>query len=112
EPLGFHVTQVYGLTETYGHVTECLWHARWDDLPQDERAAIKARTGVLMPFMEDISVHDEKGVPVPRDGQTPGEIAIRGNSVMKGYYKNPKATEEAFQGGFFRSGDVAFQHED
>lgn len=112
EPLGFHVTQVYGLTETYGHVTECLWHARWDDLPQDERAAIKARTGVLMPFMEDITVHDEKGVPVPRDGQTPGEIAIRGNSVMKGYYKNPKATEEAFRGGFFRSGDVAFQHPD
>ncbi|MCV2865392.1 AMP-binding protein [Albidovulum sediminicola] len=112
EPLGFNVTQVYGLTETYGHVTECLWHARWDDLPQEERAAIKARTGVLMPFMEDISVHDEQGNPVPRDGATVGEIAIRGNSVMKGYYRNPKATEEAFKGGFFRSGDIAFQHPD
>ena len=112
EPLGFRVTQVYGLTETYGHVTECLWHDRWDGLPQEERAAIKARTGVLMPFMEDISVHDEKGNPVPRDGQTLGEIAIRGNSVMKGYLKNPKATEEAFRGGFFRSGDIAFQHPD
>ena len=112
EPLGFNVTQVYGLTETYGHVTECIWRAEWDDQPQAERAKIKARTGVLMPFMEDISVHDEKDAPVPRDGQTPGEIAIRGNAVMKGYYKNPEATAEAFRGGFFRSGDIAFQHED
>ncbi|SPH17140.1 Long-chain-fatty-acid--CoA ligase [Defluviimonas aquaemixtae] len=112
EPLGFRVTQVYGLTETYGHVTECLWRAEWDGVPQAERAAIKARTGILMPFMEDISVHDDKGVPVPRDGKTLGEIAIRGNAVMKGYYKNPKATAEAFKGGFFRSGDIAFQHED
>ncbi|MCV2871257.1 AMP-binding protein [Defluviimonas sp. WL0050] len=112
EPLGFRVTQVYGLTETYGHVTECLWHGRWDGLAQAERASIKARTGVLMPFMEDITVHDETGNPVPRDGKTVGEIAIRGNSVMKGYYKNPEATAEAFKGGFFRSGDIAFQHED
>ncbi|MDI3336172.1 AMP-binding protein [Defluviimonas aestuarii] len=112
EPLGFRVTQVYGLTETYGHVTECLWHDRWDGLAQGERASIKARTGVLMPFMEDITVHDETGNPVPRDGKTVGEIAIRGNSVMKGYYKNPEATAEAFKGGFFRSGDIAFQHED
>jgi len=112
EPLGFSVTQVYGLTETYGHVTECVWKAEWDGLPQDERATIKARTGVLMPFMEDIAVHDDNGLPVPRDGQTTGEIAIRGNAVMKGYYRNPKATEEAFRGGYFRSGDVAFQHPD
>ncbi len=112
EPLGFHVTQVYGLTETYGHVTECLWHRDWDGLPQSERAAIKARTGVLMPFMEDILVHDDQGSPVPRDGQTTGEIAIRGNSVMKGYYRNPEATAEAFRGGYFRSGDIAFQHPD
>ncbi|MCW3784097.1 AMP-binding protein [Defluviimonas salinarum] len=112
EPLGFRVTQVYGLTETYGHVTECIWRDDWDALPQEERAAIKARTGVLMPMMEDITVHDEKGHPVPRDGQTVGEIAIRGNAVMKGYYRNPKATAEAFKGGFFRSGDIAFQHED
>ncbi|MDW4548426.1 AMP-binding protein [Defluviimonas sp. D31] len=112
EPLGFRVTQVYGLTETYGHVTECIWRGDWDALPQEERAAIKARTGVLMPMMEDITVHDEKGHPVPRDGQTVGEIAIRGNAVMKGYYRNPKATAEAFKGGFFRSGDIAFQHED
>jgi fatty-acyl-CoA synthase len=112
EPLGFCVTQVYGLTETYGHVTECLWHARWDGLPEADRAAIKARTGVLMPFMEEITVHDAGGRPVPRDGATTGEIAIRGNAVMKGYYKNPEATAEAFRGGFFRSGDIALRHED
>jgi fatty-acyl-CoA synthase len=112
EPLGFNVTQVYGLTETYGHVTETLWRAEWDALPQDERAAIKARTGVLFPMMEDITVHDEQGHPVPRDGRTLGEIAIRGNSVMKGYLKAPEATAEAFKGGWFRSGDIAFQHPD
>jgi fatty-acyl-CoA synthase len=112
EPLGFNVTQVYGLTETFGQVTECVWHAEWDSLPQSERAIIKARTGVLMPFMEDIAVHDDAGRPVPWDGQTTGEIAIRGNAVMKGYYKNPEATAEAFRGGYFRSGDIAFQHPD
>ncbi|WP_347310559.1 AMP-binding protein [Defluviimonas sp. SAOS-178_SWC] len=112
EPLGFHVTQVYGLTETYGHVTECLWRSEWDARPEEERAAIKARTGVPMPMMEDITVHDDQGRPVPRDGVTVGEIAIRGNSVMKGYYRNPEATAEAFRGGFFHSGDIAYQHDD
>ena len=112
EPLGFNVTQVYGLTETYGHVTECLWKSDWDGLPHEERAVIKARTGVLMPFMEDIAVQDDHGHPVPCDGHTTGEIAIRGNAVMKGYYKNPEATAQAFRGGYFRSGDIAFQHAD
>ncbi|MCA0271418.1 MAG: AMP-binding protein [Proteobacteria bacterium] len=112
EPLGFNVTQVYGLTETYGHVTECIWDAGWDGLPEDERAIIKARTGVLMPFMEDIAVHDENGHAVPWDGHSTGEIAVRGNAVMKGYLKNPEATTEAFRGGYFRSGDIAFQHAD
>lgn len=112
EPLGFNVTQVYGLTETYGHVTECVWNADWDGLPETERAIIKARTGVLMPFMEDIAVHDDRGHPQPWDGHSTGEIAIRGNAVMKGYYKNPEATAEAFSGGYFRSGDIAFQHAD
>jgi len=112
EPLGFNVTQVYGLTETYGHVTECLWRADWNSLDQDERSAIKARTGIQMVMMEDIAVHDDTGRPVPRDGTTVGEIAIRGNSVMKGYLKNPEATREAFGGGYFRSGDIAFQHPD
>jgi fatty-acyl-CoA synthase len=112
EPLGFNVTQVYGLTETYGHVTECLWHDDWNALPDEERYAIKARTGVLMPMMEDITVLDPQMSQVPMDGASLGEIMIRGNSVMKGYLKNPKATAEAFQGGYFHSGDIAFQHPD
>lgn len=112
EPLGFNVTQVYGLTETYGHVVECLWQPGWQDLSGDDRTSRKDRTGVLMPMMEDIAVHDATPAPVPRDGATTGEIAIRGNCVMKGYYKNPAATAEAFRGGYFRSGDIAFQHAD
>ncbi|EDM70108.1 AMP-dependent synthetase and ligase [Roseobacter sp. AzwK-3b] len=113
EPLGFQVTQVYGLTETYGHVTECLWQTRWDGLADDDRYAIKARTGVLMPMMEDITAMDpETMIQTPMDGTTQGEIMIRGNAVMKGYLKNPKATEEAFRGGYFHSGDIAVQHPD
>ncbi|PIE13686.1 MAG: acyl-CoA synthetase [Rhodobacterales bacterium] len=113
EPLGFNVTQVYGLTETYGHVTECLWKDEWDELAQDARAAIKARTGVLMPMMEDITVLDPDTMDqVPMDSVTQGEIMIRGHSVMKGYLKNPRATSESFQGGYFHSGDVAVQHPD
>lgn len=112
EPLGFNVTQVYGLTETYGHVTECLWQPAWRGLEGPDRTSRKDRTGVPMPMMEDITVHDDALSPVPRDGATTGEIAIRGNCVMKGYYKNPEATAEAFRGGYFRSGDIAFQHPD
>ncbi len=113
EPLGFNVTQVYGLTETFGHVTECLWKGdQWDNLDQDARAAIKARTGVLMPMMEDITAVDEADRQVPMDGKTQGEIVIRGNAVMKGYLKNPAATAESFAGGWFHSGDIAIQHPD
>ena len=114
EPLGFQVTQVYGLTETYGHVTECLWHAdRWDALNEEDRFAIKARTGIAQPMMEDITVLDpETMAQVPMDAETPGEIMIRGHSVMKGYLKNPDATAEAFKGGYFHSGDIAIQHAD
>ncbi|MBT2129968.1 long-chain-fatty-acid--CoA ligase [Aliiroseovarius lamellibrachiae] len=113
EPLGFNITQVYGLTETYGHVTECLWNGPdWDGLPQAERAAIKARTGVAFPQMEDITVLDDDMQQVDMDGATTGEIMIRGNSVMKGYLKNPDATAEAFQGGYFHSGDIAHQTPD
>ena len=113
EELGFNVTQVYGLTETYGHVTECLWRAEdWDALDQSARAAIKARQGVAMPMMEHITVTDPEVNQTPMDGATQGEIMIRGNSVMKGYFKNPDATAEAFAGGYFHSGDLAIQHPD
>lgn len=112
EPLGFNITHVYGLTETYGPATECTWKSEWDDLVGDERAAKKSRQGVAMPFMEPVAVWDEAGQPVPRDGTTSGEIVFRGNGVMKGYLKNPKATEEAFQNGYFHSGDIALHHGD
>ena len=113
EPLGFNVTQVYGLTETFGHVTECLWRAeKWDDLDPEARAAIKARTGVALPIMEEVTVVDPAGTPVPRDGAALGEIVHRGNAVMKGYYRDPAATEAAFAGGWFHSGDIAFRHPD
>ncbi|MEL7099561.1 MAG: AMP-binding protein [Pseudomonadota bacterium] len=110
EALGFHVTQVYGLTETYGHVTECLWKPEWD--AETDKAAIKARQGVAFPMMEDITVMDASMTHVTRDGTQQGEIMIRGNSVMKGYLKNPDATAEAFEGGYFHSGDIAVQHPD
>jgi len=112
EPLGFNVTQVYGLTETYGPITECTWQDRFDDLPPDERAAVKARTGVGMPFAEEITVLDENMSPVPRDGASLGQIMHRSNVVMKGYYRNPQATAEAFRGGWFHSGDIAYRHPD
>ena len=112
EPLGFNVTQVYGLTETYGPATECLWQPEWDAAQGEARAALKSRTGVAMAMLEGAAVHDSHGVPVPRDAAHLGEIAMRGNLVMKGYYKNPAATAEAFKGGWFRSGDIAYQTPD
>ncbi|KAF0173881.1 MAG: AMP-dependent synthetase and ligase [Rhodobacteraceae bacterium] len=112
EPLGFNVTQVYGLTETYGPATECLWQTEWNHATGDDRAALKARTGVAMAMLDGAEVHDSHGAPVARDAQHLGEIAMRGNMVMKGYYKNAQATAEAFNGGWFRTGDIAFQHSD
>ncbi|MGH1367034.1 MAG: AMP-binding protein [Maritimibacter sp.] len=112
EPLGFHVTQVYGLTEIYGHGTECTWKDEWDARPDEERYQIKARTGVLNADMETVTVMDDTMRQVPQDGETLGEIMARGNVVMKGYLKNPEATKEAFAGGYFHTGDIAFQHPD
>ncbi|WP_283967611.1 AMP-binding protein [Tritonibacter sp. AK171] len=113
ERLGFHVTQVYGLTETYGHVTECLWKGdSWNTLDTAGRAAIKARQGVAFPMMDHITVVDAEMKQIPMTGTDQGQIVMRGNSVMKGYLKNPEATAEAFAGGYFHSGDIAVQHPD
>ncbi|MBT5108706.1 MAG: long-chain-fatty-acid--CoA ligase [Rhodospirillaceae bacterium] len=113
ENQGFHVTHVYGLTETYGPDTVCAWHEEWDELPVIERAALKARQGVAYPLQEGIMVADpDTMTPVPKDGETMGEIMHRGNIVMKGYLKNKTATGEAFSGGWFHSGDLGVWHED
>ena len=108
--LGFDITHVYGLTEVYGPATVCAWHEEWDALPDDQRAAIKARQGVAYPVQESVIVADPTGAPVPRDGATMGEILMRGNITMKGYLKNPAATDEAFAGGWFHTGDLAVWH--
>lgn len=112
EPMGFNVTQVYGLTEVYGPATECTWKPEWEPLQGAERAAIKARQGVAMPIFEHITVMDETMTQIPMDGTSQGEIMMRGNGVMKGYYKNPEATRAAFAGGYFHTGDIAVQHPD
>jgi fatty-acyl-CoA synthase len=110
--MGFNVTQVYGLTETYGHVVESLWNPAWDALPAEEQSSRKARQGIAMPMMDLTTVVDDTGQQITMDGATQGEIVMRGNAVMKGYYKNPEATAKAFSGGFFHSEDIAIQHPD
>jgi fatty-acyl-CoA synthase len=111
EAMGIEVTHVYGLTEVYGPVTVCAWHEEWNSLPLDERARLKSRQGVRYPTLEGVMVADPETLqPVPRDGQTIGEIFMRGNTVMKGYLKNPEATAEAFEGGWFHTGDLAVCH--
>ncbi len=113
ETAGFKVTHLYGLTETYGPATVNAWHDEWNDLPPDERAQINARQGVRYPVLEGLSVRDPETLEeVPRDGETMGEVMFQGNVVMKGYFKNPSATEEAFKGGWFHSGDLGVWHED
>jgi len=110
---GFEVVHLYGLTETYGPAVVNEWHADWDGLDRDARAAKKSRQGVRYTALEDLSVRDPETMePVPADGQTVGEIMFRGNIVMKGYLKNEKATAEAFAGGWFHSGDLAVMHPD
>jgi fatty-acyl-CoA synthase len=110
--MGFNVTQVYGLTETYGHVTECIWNSDWDSLSAEEKADIKARQGVAFPMMEEVTVVDDHMQQVAMNGKIQGEIVMRGNAVMKGYLKNPSATDKAFKGGYFHSEDLALQHPD
>ncbi len=113
ERMGFGVTHVYGLTETYGPAVVCAWHHQWDELELEQRARRKARQGVRYPMLEGLMVGDPETLePVPRDGETIGEILFRGNIVMKGYLKNPTATDEAFAGGWFHSGDLAVWHPD
>ena len=94
-------------------MTICAWHAKWDEQPLAERAQIKSRQGVRYPTLEGVMVADPKTLqPTPRDGETMGEIFMRGNTVMKGYLKNPSATVEAFEGGWFHTGDLAVCHPD
>ncbi|CAN0511054.1 unnamed protein product [Laminaria digitata] len=110
---GITVTHVYGLTEIYGPAMICAWQDEWDDLPLEERAKLQSRQGVPYEVLEDMMVADpETMVPVPRDGETMGEVFTRGNVTMKGYLKNPKATQEAFSGGWFHTGDLGVWHAD
>jgi fatty-acyl-CoA synthase len=111
--LGFDVMHVYGLTETYGHMLQCAWNDEWNNLEQDKQNEIKARQGVIYPNTEAAVVMDPETMkPVPHDGKTMGEIMIRGNIVMKGYYKDKEATEKSMKGGWFHSGDLAVTHPD
>ena len=114
EELGARITHVYGLTETYGPFSVCEWKTEWDGHEPHARAKLKSRQGV--PFytsgVDDLRVVDAAMNDVPADGETPGEIVMRGNNVMKGYYDDPEATAHAVRGGFFHSGDVAVMHAD
>ena len=113
EKMGFSITHVYGLTETYGPATVCAKHAEWDALPLAEQAVLNGRQGVRYPVQEGVAVMDPATMrPVPADGETMGEVMFRGNITMKGYLKNPKATQQAFEGGWFHTGDLAVMHPD
>jgi len=113
EAMGFNVTHVYGLTETYGPCVVCEWQDSWNNQNADGQAKLKARQGVKAPMLEDLKVIDPVSLKeVPSDGESIGEIFIRGNLVMKGYLKNPSTTDEAFDGGWFHSGDLAVRHPD
>jgi len=113
EEMGFELTHVYGLTETYGPAAVCPKQPEWDALDIERRAVLMGRQGLRYVLEEGMAVLDpETMAPVPWDGQTIGEIMFRGNIMMKGYLKNPKATAEAFAGGWFRSGDLAVVHPD
>ena len=111
ESSGFNITHTYGLTETYGPSTVCAWRDEWNEKSIEEQAILKARQGVEYPVLESLSVRNPETMePVPSDGLTMGEVMMRGNNVMKGYLKNNEATEEAFTGGYFHSGDLGVMH--
>jgi len=111
--MGFAVTHLYGLTESFGPSTVCMWQPELDTMPIDARSAFMARQGVNTPMLEEATVRDPATLaPVPADGATMGELMLRGNTVMMGYLKNPAATAEAFAGGWFHTGDLAVQHPD
>ncbi len=112
ERMGFTVVHVYGLTETYGPITFCQFQPQWADLTIEQRAALQARQGVGMVTSGGVRVVDEEMADVPADGQTMGEIVMRGNTVMAGYYLDPEATAEAFRGGWFHSGDLGVMYPD
>jgi fatty-acyl-CoA synthase len=113
EAMGFAVTHLYGLTESYGPSTVCMWQPGLDELPIEQKAAFMARQGVNTPMMEEAAVLNPSTLaPVPADGATMGELMLRGNTIMKGYLKNAGATQEAFEGGWFHTGDLAVQHPD
>ena len=113
EAMGFDVTHLYGLTETYGPSTVCLWQPGLDELPIAEKSAFMSRQGVNTPMLEEAAVLNPATMaPMPADGATMGELMLRGNTVMKGYLKNPAATQEAFAGGWFHTGDLAVMHPD
>ncbi len=113
EGMGFRVTHLYGLTESYGPATLCAWQDEWDGFALTERAQRMARQGVPLPTLADMQVGDpDTGVPVPRDGATLGEVMLRGNTIMKGYLRNPAATEAAFRHDWYHSGDLAVWHAD
>ncbi|MFT5181577.1 MAG: fatty-acyl-CoA synthase [Alphaproteobacteria bacterium] len=110
---GIRVTHVYGLTEIYGPAIICAWQDEWNDLPPDQQAKLQSRQGVPYEVLEDVMVGDPETLePVPRDGETMGEVFTRGNVTMKGYLKNPKATDDAFAGGWFHTGDLGVWHPD
>jgi fatty-acyl-CoA synthase len=110
---GFNVTHVYGLTEVYGPAVVNEWHAAWDALSGPEQAAKKARQGVRYPVLEALDVLDTETMqPVARDGESMGEVMMRGNVVMKGYLKNKASTGKAFEGGWFHTGDLGVMHAD
>ncbi|PKU62241.1 Butyrate--CoA ligase AAE11, peroxisomal [Dendrobium catenatum] len=113
--MGFHVTHAYGMTEATGAALVCEWRAEWNQLPAEQRVRLKARQGISVLSLSEVDVKETSGLTmksVPRDGKAVGEIVLRGSSVMKGYFKNEKATAEAFRDGWFLTGDVGVVHPD